>query len=88
MIQKAERLPEIMTAMDDRLGSIMIKPLSPRIGRVTSLVIVQARKGGRGAFRLAAPLVLHEGPQHVGDIEHYTPEVSAILRDGHAFPLW
>lgn len=88
MIQKAERLPEIFAAMDDRLGSAMVKPLSPRIGRVTSLVIVQARKGGRGAFRLAAPLVLHEGPQHVGDIEHYTPEVSAILRDGHAFPLW
>ncbi|UWP94815.1 methyltransferase [Aliiroseovarius crassostreae] len=88
LIQKAERLPEIMAALDDRLGSIMVKPLSPRIGRVTSLVIVQARKGGRGAFRLAAPLILHEGPQHVGDVEHYTPEVSAILRDGHAFPLW
>ncbi len=88
MIQKAERLPEILAGMDSRLGSILIKPLCPRVGRVTSLIIVQARKGGRGAFRLAAPLILHDGPQHVGDVEHYTPEVSAILRDGHAFPLW
>lgn len=88
MIQKAERLPEIMDALDDRLGSVLVKPLCPRIGRVTSLIIVQARKGGRGAFRLAAPLILHEGPQHVGDVEHYTPEVSAILRDGSALPLW
>ncbi len=88
LIQKAERLPEVLAAMDDRLGSILVKPLSPRIGRVTTLIIVQARKGGRGAFRLAAPLILHEGPQHVGDVEHYTPEVSAILREGSAFPLW
>lgn len=88
LIQKPERLPEVLAAMDDRLGSVLVKPLSPRAGRASSLIIVQARKGGRGAFRLAAPLILHEGPQHIGDVEHYTPEVSAILRDRHAFPLW
>lgn len=88
MIQKAERLPEILAAMDDRLGSILVKPLAPREGRAAVLVLVQARKGGRGAFRLATPLILHDGTDHVGDSESYRREVSAILREGAHLPLW
>ena len=88
MIQKAERLPEILRAMDDRLGSILVKPLCPREGRAAVLVLVQARKGGRGAFRLATPLVLHDGTEHVGDKESYRREVSVILREAAALPLW
>lgn len=88
LIQKAERLPEILHAMDSRLGSILVKPLSPREGRAAVLVLVQARKGGRGAFRLATPLILHDGAEHVGDRESYRREVSAILRDGVHLPLW
>jgi len=88
MIQKAERLPEILTAMDDRLGSVLVKPLNPREGRAAVLVLVQARKGGRGVFRLATPLILHDGTEHVGDKESYRREVSAILREGAHLPLW
>lgn len=88
LIQKAERLPEILAGMDSRLGSILVKPLAPREGRAAVLVLVQARKGGRGAFRLATPLVLHEGTEHLGDRESYRPEVTAILRDGAHLPLW
>ncbi len=88
MIQKAERLPEILAGMDARLGSVLVKPICPREGRAAILVLVQARKGGRGAFRLAAPLILHEGAEHSGDRESYRREVSAILRDGAALPLW
>ncbi|OIP87293.1 MAG: methyltransferase [Rhodobacterales bacterium CG2_30_65_12] len=88
MIQKAERLPEILKAMDDRLGSILVKPLSPRASRAAVLVLVQARKGGRGAFRLATPLILHDGAEHTGDRESYRREVSAILRAGAHLPLW
>ncbi|MEJ1990157.1 MAG: methyltransferase [Maritimibacter sp.] len=88
MIQKVERLPEILAAMDDRLGSVLVKPLTAREGRAASLVLVQARKGGRGAFRLATPLVLHDGAEHVGDKESYRREVSAILRDSAHLPMW
>lgn len=87
MIQKAERLQEILSAMDSRLGSVLVKPLAPREGRAAALVLVQARKGGRGAFKLAAPLVLHDGNAHVDDRENYRPEVNAILRAGAALPL-
>lgn len=88
IIQRVERLPAILAAMDDRLGSVLVKPLAPRAGRAAILVLVQARKGGRGAFRLATPLVLHEGAEHGCDRESYRPEVSAILREGAHLPLW
>lgn len=87
LVQKAERLPEILGAMDDRLGSQLVKPLVPRDGRDAVLVIVQARKGGRAAFRLTAPLIMHAGAAHAGDVDSYRPEVSAILRDGAPLPL-
>jgi len=87
LVQKAERLPEILGAMDDRLGSHLVKPLVPRDGRDAVLVIVQARKGGRAPFRLTAPLIMHAGAAHDGDVDSYRPEVSAILRDGAPLPL-
>lgn len=87
MIQKAERLPEILCGFDSRMGSVIVKPLSPRDGRAPTLVLVQARKGGRGEFHLTAPLVLHEGPEHLEDRDSYRPEIRALLRDGAALPL-
>ncbi len=82
MIQKADRLPDMLAGCAGRLGSVEVLPLSPRINRAAELVILRARKGGRAAFRLLAPLVLHTGDRHVQDGESYTPQVSAVLRDG------
>ena len=60
-IQQAERLPDLLAACDRRLGSIEVLPLIPRTGREAQLVILRARAGGRAAFRLHAPLVVHAG---------------------------
>lgn len=87
LIQQSERLPAVLGAMDDRLGAIVVKPLCPRVGRPASLVILQARKGAKGAFRLAAPLILHQGIAHEKDCDHYMPDVAVILREGAALPL-
>ncbi|MCK0126313.1 methyltransferase [Gelidibacter sp. F2691] len=87
LIQSAERLPDVLKALDDRLGSVIIQPLSPRMRRPAKLVLMQARKGGRGAFRLAAPLILHEGDEHPADRDHYTKTVQSILRNGAKLPL-
>ncbi|WP_300068660.1 methyltransferase [uncultured Ruegeria sp.] len=84
MVQKAERLPDILSACANRLGSVEVLPLCARIGRDAELVIVRARKGGGAAFRLHAPLILHAGDRHTKDGDSYTPEVSAILRAGAA----
>ncbi|MGI9370047.1 MAG: tRNA1(Val) (adenine(37)-N6)-methyltransferase [Ruegeria sp.] len=86
MIQKAERLPDMLTACQGRLGSVEVLPLSPRVGRAAELLILRARKGGRAGFRLHAPLVLHAGDRHKRDEESYTTSVSGVLRDGLALP--
>lgn len=83
MIHLAERLPDLLRGMDG-FGAVAVLPLAPRVGRMANRVIVRARKGARGPFRLLAPMVLHEGARHDGDHESYAPEARAILRDGAA----
>lgn len=82
LICGADGLPQVLAALSPKLGSASVLPLAAREGRPALRLILQARKGGRAAFRLLAPLVLHSGAAHDGDRESYTPEVSAILRDG------
>ncbi|HEX9859321.1 MAG TPA: methyltransferase [Paracoccaceae bacterium] len=82
LILATDRLPEVLCALGTRLGSALVLPLAAREGRPAARVIVQARKGGRAAFRLQAPLILHGGPAHDGDRESYTPTANAVLRDG------
>ena len=78
VIQKADRLPELVTAMTGLLGSVRIRPIQPRPDEPASLVIVQGLKGGGAPACLDAPLVLHEA----GD---FTPKAQAILRGEAAF---
>ncbi|PTW50085.1 tRNA1(Val) (adenine(37)-N6)-methyltransferase [Rhodovulum kholense] len=83
-IQRAERLPEMLATLSPLLGSVEVLPLSPRDGRAAKLILLRARKGRQGPFRLHAPRTLHEGVAHPKDGDSYTPEVAAILRDGAA----
>ncbi|MFS4582035.1 tRNA1(Val) (adenine(37)-N6)-methyltransferase [Phaeobacter sp. C3_T13_0] len=86
MIQRADRLPEMLGSCLDRLGSIEVLPLAARVGRRAELVILRARKGGRAGFRLHAPLILHEGDTHLRDAENYRPEIRAVLRAANRLP--
>ncbi len=81
LICGADGLPDMLAGMT-KMGSIAVLPLAPRAGRAAVRIIVRARKGGRAAFRLLAPFVVHAGDAHDGDRERYTPEASAVLRDG------
>lgn len=85
VILRAERLPDLLSAVRGRLSSLELLPVTARAGRHAHLIILRARKTGRAAFRLHAPLVLHEGAHHERDGESYRAEVSKILRD--AAPL-
>jgi tRNA1Val (adenine37-N6)-methyltransferase len=82
LICGADGLPEVLGALAPKLGSAAVLPLAPREGKPALRVILQARKGGRAAFRLLAPFVIHQGPAHDGDRESYTPAANAVLRDG------
>ena len=85
LIQRAVWLPEILSALATRTGDIAVLPLQARDGRDAKRVIVKARKGSHGPFRIAAPLVLHQGASHVADGDDYSPVARAILRDGAGF---
>ncbi|MCF2871222.1 methyltransferase [Octadecabacter sp. G9-8] len=87
LIHKADRLPDILRAMDSRLGSVAVYPITGRTGRTADRIIVRARKGGRTPFKLHAPIPLHDGPQHVADREDYRAEIADILRRGLEFKL-
>lgn len=81
-IHRAERLPDLLAAANEVMGSVQILPLVPRTGRSAELVILRARKEGRAAFNLFSPLVLHSGEHHTSDRESYNADIKAVLRDG------
>ncbi|ROT99358.1 tRNA1(Val) (adenine(37)-N6)-methyltransferase [Histidinibacterium lentulum] len=87
-IQRIERLPEMLSALDARIGSVAVAPLQPRAGRPPQLFLLSGKKGGRAPFRMTPPTVLHEGARHETDAEDYAPAVAAALRDGAALALW
>ncbi|MEO1495135.1 MAG: methyltransferase [Pseudomonadota bacterium] len=84
VIQRIEALPEILGSLAHRTGDIAVLPLAARVGRDAKRMIVKARKGSRGPFRLAAPLIMHAGASHVSDGDDFTDQARAILRDGAA----
>ncbi|WP_101340170.1 tRNA1(Val) (adenine(37)-N6)-methyltransferase [Cereibacter azotoformans] len=87
LIFGADRLPDALSALDARMGSIAVLPLQAREGRAAKRVILQSRKGGRAPFRLLPPFLLHEGVCHEGDGESFTPPAAHILRNGGDFPF-
>ncbi|MBX3502118.1 MAG: methyltransferase [Alphaproteobacteria bacterium] len=79
LIQRADRLPAILAALDGKAGEITVLPLWPAAGEPARRVIVRARKGVGGPAVLLPGLTLHGGQGK------YTAEAEAILRD--AAPL-
>ena len=79
MIHRADKLADILAALDKRFGSVVIKPVLPRANKAAKRVIVTARLDGRAPLVILAPLVLHDD----GDNPH-TIEADDILR-GRAF---
>ncbi len=82
LIQSADRLAEALAALPGHGAGAEVLPVAPRRGRAATRVILRARKGGRAAFRLLAPLVLHEGAEHLRDAEDLTGEARDVLRSG------
>ena len=84
MIQRAERLPELLKGLEGRAGDIHVKPIAGRAMRPATRVVVKARKGARAPLTLCAPLIEHDGTEHVRDGDDYSAAAKAILRDGAA----
>ncbi len=88
VIQRMERLPEVLTALDSRLGAFIVRPIAGRIGKPPELFLLQARQEGRAAFRMAPTLIMHAGEMHDGDQESYRANVANVLRNGAELPIW
>lgn len=82
LIQRAHKLPEILSALEGRLGGIEILPVRPRAAEPAKRVLVRARKGSRAPLKLLKGLDLHDasGAKH-------TPEAEALLR-GETTLIW
>lgn len=81
-IQRAERLPDLLVAMEGRLGSVELLPLISRLGRAPRLILVRCRKNGRGAFKFHAAQMIHAAAQHLGGSGDYVPEIKAVFEEG------
>ncbi len=87
LIQRTERLPEVLAAIGTRLGAVRVLPLVGRAGRPAERFILLGRKDLRTPFRLLPPFILHEGARHVADRDDFTAEARAILRGGGALDI-
>lgn len=87
-IFRAAGLAQLLGALPKSLGSVVVTPIVPRVGRDAVLVIVHARKNGRAALRLESPITLHKGDHHNHSENGYSDSVQAVLRHGAALTSW
>jgi tRNA1(Val) A37 N6-methylase TrmN6 len=81
LILPPRAVPESLEALAAAgCGAPLLCPLWPRPGREPRILLLQAIKGGRAAFRLLPGLFLH-------DDAGYTAAAEAILRRGEALAL-
>ncbi len=82
LIHRADRLGEILAALDKRVGGIVVQPLWPGAnGQPAKRILLQARKDSRAPLVLAQGLTLHAADGR------FTRPAEAILRDGAPLPL-
>jgi len=86
IIQRANRLQDVLNAIGPGIKSLIIRPVAPRVERPAELVIVHGRKGGRAELRIMPPIILHQGLNHKSDQETYTADIRDVLRNGAALP--
>ena len=82
LIHRAERLGELLAALDRKVGDIVVYPLWPKDdGRPAKRILIQGWKGAKGPLKLAQGLVVHEADGR------YCQTANNILRAGKAMPL-
>lgn len=75
VLHRADRLGDILSALEGRAGDAVIYPVRPRAGEAAKRVIICAKVGSRAPMRLLKGLDLH--PQS-GE-GRFTPEAEAVF---------
>ena len=86
IIQRVERLPEIIKYLNGHFGQITVQPLSSFKDISPKTVIVQAKKNSRASFKLLTPKIVHRRDADTGSIV-YEDEFEEILRSGRPLQL-
>ena len=76
IVQRADRLGDIISALEGKAGEITVFPIWPKAGQNANRVIVQARKGTKSPLVMAPGLVLHT------DSDRYTDIAQSIMEGG------
>lgn len=84
LIQRSERLLNVVQAMDSRFGAVQILPVASRQGRPAKLFLLRALKGRRSPPQLLSPMILHDGPVHEKDGDSFGLVAAGVFRDGDA----
>ncbi len=87
LVNRIEQLPQCLAALEGRAGAVKVLPLASRSGRPAKLFLLRARKGAKTPMSLLAPLVLHDGAEHVQDGDNYSEIARSVLREGLALRL-
>jgi tRNA1(Val) A37 N6-methylase TrmN6 len=87
IIHLAQRLPEILHALNGPCGDLRVLPIAPREGRMAKRVIVQGVKTAKAPLQILPPFVVHAGTDHIKDGDDYSNEARSILRNGQALQL-
>ena len=74
MIHRPDALAAILAAAENRLGSLALLPVYPRIGAAAHRLLVSGVKGSKAPLRVAPGLVLHQADGR------FTVEADAIHR--------
>lgn len=80
IVHKAERLPQLLSALDGRFGRIIVTPLHARENAPAGRVLLSGIKGNRAPMTLHPGLVLHD------DGNSFVPEIDAVMRCGASLP--
>lgn len=80
-VHRADRLGDLLAALDSRAGGVIVFPLWPGEGKPAKRILLQARKGSVAPLILAQGLVLHRADGRNSEA------AEAILRRGAALPL-
>ncbi|MGI9419088.1 MAG: tRNA1(Val) (adenine(37)-N6)-methyltransferase [Geminicoccaceae bacterium] len=82
LIHRADRLGELLAALDGKIGDMVVYPLWPKADdRPAKRILIQGWKGAKGPLKLARGLVVHEADGR------YSQTASAVLRAGKSMPL-
>ncbi len=81
VIQRADRLGDLLAALGGRAGGVVVFPLWPGEGKPAKRILLQAKKGSAAPLTLAQGLVLHRADGRNSEA------AEAILRHGTALPL-